>query len=121
MGQLTQGTCLRNVDGAEQVDAADNTCASLSHAGCLPAHILSGTESVFPLSWFVLGFGRNRHAFAQLGVAADLQRSALYENNMFANYPIVSTSDLWRSDKFSHFCSAKFPHLFYTALRKHLV
>ena len=28
------------------------------------------------LSWFVPGPGRNRHAFARLGVAADLQRSA---------------------------------------------
>ena len=34
------------------------------------------------LSWSVLGLGRNRHAFARLGVAAQLQRSASNALNM---------------------------------------
>jgi len=60
---------------AEQVDAADNTCASLSHAGCVSAYIISGKETNRGLSWFCARANRNRHAFARLGVAADLRRS----------------------------------------------
>jgi hypothetical protein len=65
-------------NAAEQVDAADNACASQRHAARNPLHIIWCIDKSFRLSWLSVGERRKRHAVARLGVTADLRRSLTF-------------------------------------------